>query len=135
MAHNFSNAYSNVKQAVDGLVASDPLRASLNLASKRFSDIDDDDFDKAPLLRGEFRKLRIRLHRNPRHRTGSVIRSLDSMDSDGMILLARDLLAFVNKMEAPEYDQMTSHKAAGGVLGSLIRDPGPDNWDDDRSLD
>ena len=135
MAHDFAHAYANVKGAVKGLVAIDPLRASLNLASSQFSLIDDSDFDKAPYLRGEFRALRARLRRSQDDRPNKNVRYLDNTDSIGMISLAHDLLDFSSKMDAEEYDDLVPRDGSTDTIRSLIRDPGPDNWDDDRSLD
>lgn len=135
MAHNFAHAYSNVKIAVEGLVAADTLRASLNRASEHFEIINDDDFNQAPKLRGEFRSLRARLHRNPKHRKGSMIKSLDNTESADMILLAHNLIGFMEKMESSEYSEMAPHEAPSSALSSSIRDPGLDDWDDKNEGD
>ena len=135
MAHDFAHAYANVKSAVKGLVATDPLRVSLNLASAQFSLISDDDFDKAPYLRAEFRSLRARLRRSPDARVTKNVRYLDNTDSTGMVLLAQDLLDFSNKMDTIEYDGLHVSDANSVGIPRLIHDPGPDNWDEDPSLD
>ena len=135
MAHDFANAYGNLKIAVEGLIAADPLRSSLNRASAQFKVIDDDDFDKAPRLRAEFRALRARLRRNPLKKDSRAVRCLDNTDSEGMISLAEDLLAFMDKMENSEYEGMVIHKSSVDVSKFAVRDPGPNACDDDPSVD
>ena len=135
MAHDFANAYGNVKTAVEGLVAADPLRVSLNRASAQFHLIQDSDFDKAPGLRAEFRALRVRLRRNPHDKESKAVRYLDNTDSDGMVLLAKSLIAFAEKMDAPEFDDIMNRNKRTEGSSSLIRDPGPDDWDLEGDLD
>ena len=122
MAHDFAHAYGNVKLAVEGLVAADSLRISLNRASAYFTIINDDDFNKSPGLRLEFRHLRSRLRRDVDYVSGSLTKSLDSTDDDGMKVLAENLFGFMEKMNGPAYEAMIPH-------------PVSDNWEEENEGD
>lgn len=125
MAHDFKIACDTVKASVEGVVAVDALRDGLNRASTRFKAIDDDDFESAPILRSEFRGLRARLRRRAVSERPARARSLDELDSAGMVALAQTLLEFSRKMELANPAFLAAGRPAG-VLSALICDPGPD---------
>lgn len=126
MSHDFVNAYGNVKLAVEGLVAVDTLRDGLNRASSQFKTIDDDDVEKTPMLKAEFRALRARLRRNVDHKRGSVQRSLHAIDSAGMIIFAESLIAFWHKVETNEFATPAPGRSKQTTARMDIRDPGPE---------
>lgn len=134
MAHSFAHAYTNVKLAAEGLVAADTLKVSLNRAYRYFMIINDYQFDEDSQLKEDFKRLRSRLSRISIHRV-SMISPLEGADDEEMVILAKGVINLFERMGSSEFSSMMSDRPTSGVLVSLKRDPGPDNWDDGRSFE